>query len=111
LCARVHVDEQRLRDLWESGESVADIAADLGIATFTLNTLRHRLGLPARTAQTRAKARRDYKDPTPSQIVERSAAIRAGWSEDVRMRRLVCKQPRHYEFPVVRVCDIGGLDS
>ena len=111
MSPRIRVDEQRLRDLWESGESVADIASDLGIATFTLNTVRVRLGLTARTAQTRAQARREYRDPTPAQIVERCAAIQAGWSPEVRARRLVRKEPRHYEFPVVRLGDVGLTDQ
>lgn len=104
---KVQVDEQRFRDLWESGESMSAIAHELNVATFTLNAIRKRLGYPPRTPQNRARARNNYRDPTPEEIKERSAAIRATWSAETEERRRVAKTPGPYQFPMVKVAWIA----
>lgn len=92
--------------LWTAGISVARISAELGIATDSLNRVRARLGLAARTPQSRAKPAEPYRDPTPAEIQERAAAIRKTWSLETMEKRRVLKSPPPYEFPVVRLTDI-----
>lgn len=86
--------------------SVARISAELGIATDSLNRVRLRLRLKARTPQTRAKPGDHYRDPTPQEIAERCAAIRKTWSPEVEEKRRVSKTPPAYEFPVVHLTDV-----
>jgi len=92
--------------LWIAGTSVARISAELGIATDSLNRVRARLGLAARTPQSRAKPGEVYRDPTPAEIAERAAAVRRTWTPEVMEKRRVSKTPPPYEFPVVRLGDV-----
>lgn len=86
--------------------SVARISAELGIATDSLNRVRARLGLAARTPQSRAKPVEVYRDPTPDEIAERCAAVRKTWSPEIEEKRRVAKAPPPYEFPVVNIGDV-----
>lgn len=86
--------------------SVARISAELGIATDTLNRVRVSLGLPARTPRTRAKPTEPYRDPTPAEIAQRAAEIRAKWTPEMEERRRVQKNSPPYEFPSVQFHDI-----
>ncbi len=102
MAGRIVVDEAQLKQLWLSGMSVARISAELRISTDSLNRVRVRLGLPARTPTTRAKPGEPYRDPTPEEIAERAAAVRATWTPEVEEKRRVAKSVyRPYEFPVV----------
>lgn len=107
MAGRIVVDEDKFKQLWLSDMSVARISAELRISTDSLNRVRVRLGLPARTPKTRAKPGEPYRDPTPSEIEERAAAVRATWSAETEEKRRVTKSIiRPYEFPVVSVRDI-----
>jgi hypothetical protein len=68
------VDKARLRELWDEGESVADIAEELGITTSAVYKLSIAEGFPDREYGGRAKA-----DPTIEEIYAAAAAIRATW--------------------------------
>lgn len=111
MARRIEVDEARFRTLWNAGVSVARISVELGIATDSLNRVRARLGLAARTPQSRAKPAEPYRDPTPSEIAERAAAVRKTWTPEIEERRRVSKTPPPYEFPVVRTGDIDDAIS
>ena len=79
----------------------------LGITVDSLNRIRNRLGLPARTPQNRAKPVVKYRDPTGSEIAERAAAIRSGWDQETERKRRVSKEGQEpYEFPTIREDDI-----
>lgn len=70
--------ERQFRAWWSAGVPVARIAAALDLTCDSVNTIRARLGLPARTPRTRAAPQPPAEsDPTPEQIAAACAAIRA----------------------------------
>jgi len=76
-------DYEKLRRLWADGESIKDIARQLGITPTTLGRLRTVLRLPRKQP-----ARNDgVIDPTPDEIAQRSAEVRAGWPTRIAARR------------------------
>jgi hypothetical protein len=103
------VPEQRFRELWAAGVSLRAIADELGITQDNVSAIRRRLGLPPRygsfAAATRAKVE-PIIDPTPEEIAERSAAVRAKWDERTRELRRVTKTPKEYQFPAYSEKDI-----
>jgi len=108
LGRRLQVDEEKLQRLWRSGASAVSISVELGITVDSLNRVRIRLGLPARTPQNRAKPGAKYRDPTSSEIQERAAAIRLSWDDETEKKRRVNKQGQEpYEFPTMRERDIS----
>ncbi len=70
-------DERRFRKMWGECCPVASICEAFGIATDTANSIRARLGLPPRTAATRAPRRAPQDDPTPEQIEAMLVELRA----------------------------------
>jgi hypothetical protein len=68
------VDKVRLRELWDEGESVADIAQELGITTSSVYKISIADGFPVRERGGKPKA-----DPTVEEIYAAAAAIRAKW--------------------------------
>ena len=48
-------------------------------------------------------------DPTSEEIAAMCAEIRAGWSEDETMKRLVGFSNRAYEVPVVKTNNVGEI--
>lgn len=108
------IPEQRFRELWAAGASLRAIADELGITQDNVSTVRRRLGLPPRygsfAAATRAKVE-PIIDPTPEEIAERSAAVRARWDERTREMRRVTKTPKEYQFPVYRSEDFDFDDE
>lgn len=105
------IPEQRFRELWHAGVSLRAIADELGISQDHVAVTRRRLGLPPRygsfAAATRAKAE-PIIDPTPAEIAERAAAVRARWDERTREARRVTKTAGAYEFPVYRTEEVFG---
>lgn len=64
-----HIDVEELRRLWESGTPASTIAGHFGVTVNQVYKLRREFSIE----------RRDKivtKDPTPSQIAERAAALR-----------------------------------
>lgn len=87
---RVDVDVPLFRKLWLAGVPMRVIASRLGVGADTLGGMRRRLGLPARTATTRPPPRLgEASDPSPEEIAERAAEVRARWDDETRKRRLV----------------------
>lgn len=72
------VDREKILALWESDLRNDELAEALGVTRGGLVRLRQRLKLPVRGE----KADRLPKpDPTPEEIEQRSAEVRAGWSK------------------------------
>ncbi len=63
--------QKLLRDMWEAGAAVKDIAAALGVSVAVVYSLRHQYGLPKR-----APVFAFPDDPTPEQIAERARECR-----------------------------------
>lgn len=81
--------ERRFRQLWLAGAPVARIAVEFGLTCDSTNRVRSRLQLRPRTPQNRAAPTPPEPDPTPEQIEERAATIKAGWSPETEIRRRV----------------------
>lgn len=85
---RFHVDKEKLRELWRTDKTNADIAAELGITTVQLYVAGRKLKLEQRWGHVR-RVYKDSVDPTLEEIAERAAEIRAEWPEGEAERRLV----------------------
>lgn len=78
------IDVPRLFALAAAGHSRREIAEMLGIRSGSLHALLQRYGVqPKRVVRSGVPT----VDPTPDQIAERAAAVRAGWSDAERHRR------------------------
>jgi hypothetical protein len=103
------IPEQRFRELWHAGVSLRGIADELGISQDHASATRRRLGLPPRygsfAAASRAKAE-PIIDPTPDEILERTAAIQSRWDDRTRESRRVTKTAGPYQFPEYRTEDV-----
>lgn len=63
--------------MWTAGIAVAVIAETFGLKVDTVNLVRIRFGLAARTARTRAAMRTRPRDPTPEEIAAALVELRA----------------------------------
>lgn len=82
----IKYDAEIIRSLWSSGVRQAEICGQTGISPGSFWRIRSTLGLPSRECDRTI----DYTEsefPTESEIIERAAAIRAGWSPEERARR------------------------
>ena len=85
---RLTVDVPKLFELWNSGASQYDISIVLGIRPGTFWQVRKRYALPKRKPAKPVRASHE-PDPTPEELVELCAAVRARWSEEETERRRV----------------------
>ena len=74
------MDEEKLREWWHSEVPVHEIARRFGVSRKTLHEFRERCGIENRLNKYRP---RDV-DPTPGEIAERAAAIKAANIERLR---------------------------
>lgn len=75
--------------LWEEACPLQSMAAQFGVSTATICKTARQLKLKSRTAAAQASAMEQADDdPTIEEILERAAEIRAGWSEEEKMRRI-----------------------
>lgn len=81
-------DSKKVRELWTTERSNSDIAAELGLSLLQLYAAGRKLKLRNRSVYVNRVYERSV-DPTPEQIAERAAAIRAEWPEGEAERRLV----------------------
>lgn len=80
-----------LRAAWASGSAMVEITSALGITKDQLIRLRNVLRLPLRLDRAARARPEPMRDPTPAEIAERAAAIRAGWDARTEEARRVCK--------------------
>lgn len=85
---RLTIDVPKLFELWASGASQYEISQTLGIRPGTFWQVRNRYALPKRKPARPVSASKE-PDPTPEEIAERAAAVRASWSEEEAERRAV----------------------
>jgi hypothetical protein len=93
------IDLNHLASLWKSEMKSDQICEQLGCTRGHLYNLvrKHRLGL--RPPQFTAARNTETPDPTPEEIAERSAAIRATWTPEERRSRLVGYRSNPVEVP------------
>lgn len=80
------IDRDLFEELWYAGVSVPEMAARLGCQQPAVYKLRVSLGLPRRP-----RVPCTATDPTEQEIADRSAEVRARWSDEERERRSVGK--------------------
>jgi hypothetical protein len=81
------VDSLRLWQLWQTNVPYEEICDELKISQSQLFRMAKQRGLKHRPKPPRSG--RQIVDPTPLQIQQRSAAIRAGWSPEEENSRRV----------------------
>ena len=93
----ITIDVKRLFALWGGNMGTMQIAAAMGLTKNQVWSAARRLGLPTRP---RSGSDRDQREnPTPEQIAERAAAVRAGWPEGEAERRMVGQRQRRWSLP------------
>lgn len=93
----VVVDVKKVCELWRTPMGSCEIAAAVGLTKTQLWVAANRLGLPKRP---RSGSDRDpHGSPTPEEIAERAAAIRAAWPEGEAEKRLVGRLRSSYRIP------------
>ena len=85
---KLTVDVPKLFELWAAGVRQFEICQELGIRPGTFWQVRQRYALPKRNPA-RPERGRETPPPSPEEIAERAAAVRANWSEEETERRLV----------------------
>jgi hypothetical protein len=98
---RLQIDVPELFRLWTSGVPHAEICERLGIPQGSLWRVRDHYKLPPRM-KVIPRCDRDEDDPTPEEIAERTAAIRAKWTPEETERRIVGPRPSAYRIPNYR---------
>lgn len=99
----MQVDSKLLFALWESELKNDEIAERLGMTRSQLFGTARRFLLPPRP-KNRAANRTGAKlvDPTPEEILERAAAIRANWTPEIRAQRCVGGRKSRWTAPAFR---------
>ena len=75
----IPIDDAELRKMHGRSVSITDIARHFGCCTQTIRARMDKIGIRRRHHVGTPKR----KDPTPAEIAERAAAIRATWPEEV----------------------------
>ena len=84
----IPIDDTELRKMHGRSVSITDIARHFGCCTQAIRARMDKIGIRRRHRLGRSK----HVDPTPEQIAERAAAIRATWPEEV-------ERIDHWEVP------------
>lgn len=93
----ITIDVKKLFALWGSDLGTMQIAAEMGLTKNQVWSASRRLGLPTRP---RSGSDRDQREnPTPEQIAERAAAVRAGWPAGEAERRFVGARSIGWSIP------------
>ena len=75
----IPIDDTELRKMHGRSVSITEIARHFGCCTQTIRARMDKIGIRRRHHLGKQK----HIDPTPAEIAERAAAIRATWSEEV----------------------------
>jgi hypothetical protein len=96
----------QIREWWGNGVSASAICEMLHMTrdAFDSRRLDQLADLPIRKRGV-GKKNHGAPDPTPDEIAERSAAIRARWTESERLQRLACGK-----LPPIRERRVSGGD-
>lgn len=93
----VTIDIKKLFALWSSDLGTMEIAAKMGLTKNQVWSASRRLGLPTRP---RSGSDRDQRErPTPEEIAERAAEVRAGWAPGEAEKRLVGRLRKRWSIP------------
>jgi hypothetical protein len=96
------IDVPALFRLWASGMPEREICQRLGVRPGSFYVIKDRMKLPPRPKAAGAEEFTEVEPPTPEEIAERAAAIRAKWPPEEEERRRVggrhSVRLRQYEF-------------
>jgi len=98
----VDFDVPTLFRLWAAGVTEREICLELGIRHGSFWIVKDRYKLPTRAKAVASPGPAEVEPPSPEEIAERAAAIRATWSPEEEERRIVGKPTafrlRNYRF-------------
>ena len=92
------VTEEELKNVWAT-HSVSDIAKMFETTEQTIYGRARAFGLPARGSQKHLGEGPAPDDPSPEEIEQRAAAIKASWTDEQRRCRCVDRRRYRYEIP------------
>jgi hypothetical protein len=96
---KLKVNTLELYRLWRSPLRNDELCDRLGVPRGSLWHLRQRHKLPPRPSTARVPGGKERDAPTPEQIAERAAAIRAAWPEGEAERRMVGRRAMRWRMP------------
>ncbi len=96
---KLNVNTLELFRLWNSEMRNDELCVKLGVPVGTLWMLRKRFKLPKRREGSRVPTRPETAAPSPDEIAEMTAQIRAGWPAGEAERRLVGCGRRSWSLP------------
>lgn len=97
--AKMEFDAATLHALWYSKMTNAELCLALKVSRGSLDVLRKRYKLDHRPFERNNPEYMKDSSPSPEEIAERAAAIRATWSEEETERRTVGKRRQSWEMP------------
>lgn len=97
--AKMEFDAATLHALWYSPMTNAELCLALKVSRGSLDVLRKRYKLDHRPFERNNPEYMKDSSPSPEEIAERAAAIRATWSEEETERRTVGKRRQSWEMP------------
>lgn len=97
---QVQIDEQKLRELWESPISVVAIATRLRVFEWDVVRAARRLRLPNRRAV--APQTKQHQEPTQFEIEQRCIEVQARWRQQDRELRGGGRTSKRWEPPLFR---------
>lgn len=97
--AKMEFDVATLHALWYSKMTNAELCLALKVSRGSLDVLRKRYKLDNRPFERNNPEYKVDTTPTPEEIAERSAAIRATWSDEEREKRAGGPGPVRWQMP------------
>jgi len=87
--------------------TLSDICVEFGLCMAEVRKIARLHELPQRPPQSMQTKSASKRLPTPEEITERAAKIRAGWTEEMRSSRWTGKREQRYVVPVIDTSDLS----
>jgi hypothetical protein len=97
--ARMQFDAAALHKMWYSKMTNAELCFALNVSRGSLDVLRRRYRLDRRPFERNNREYAVDRSPSPEEIEERAAAVRATWSDEEAERRYVGKRKIGWAIP------------
>ena len=91
-----------LKDNWQTSTKVSDLAKRLKTNEQAVRRMARKLGLGARPVPEEGS----HLDPSPDEIKERAAAVRASWTPAERRQRECYDRPSRWTPPTIQIGEI-----
>lgn len=103
--------QKLLRNVWASGSTYSEMTLFLGVTKDQLFRLRDRLSLPLRLDRSQRKKPPRHADPTPDEIAQRCAEIRAQHMQARRDESSLRVYRRPFEYVIYKLERAAGSDG